>query len=135
MLFFFPDKSIGASDYFAQKPIDLNPVTGSITLPYLPSIGSSFQFCIKDSTLARRDLQRALGDISRSIPADAHAMSVLQLGSSQRGSKLFRYPNWEAKLLDKTLKGATNEAGLPIGGFLSECVFNKAASSKEPVIA
>jgi small ligand-binding sensory domain FIST len=54
---------MASKEFFGQKPIAFDPFTGSITVPSLAGVGASFQYVVRDSPSARKDLVLANGKL------------------------------------------------------------------------
>jgi small ligand-binding sensory domain FIST len=77
--------------FFGQKPTAFDPLTGSITVPSLPSSDSDivFQFCVRDSSNALLDSQRAQLTIRSLVESakkqNANPLALFMIGSNERG--------------------------------------------------
>ncbi len=115
--------------FFGQKPVSFEPLVGSITIPCRIKPGHLFQFCVRDATATRQDLSLAMSKVSNILQNcqynNAHIMSVLLLGSMERGNKVFRHQNWESlqlyhQIQSNLVKHSDNDKSPPsIGGFYS----------------
>ena len=80
--------------FFGQKPVAFDGLSGSITVPSLPGRQAAFQFCVRDATSSRQDLLAATGRL-RDLLKEAQArksnpLALLLVGSMERGSKVRR---------------------------------------------
>eukprot|EP01035_Chromulina_nebulosa_P028896 gene28896-38217_t len=139
--------------FFGQKPIAFDPLTGSITVPCLPDKnkeegnvaakggGQTFQFCVRDNPTAREDLQKASGTMQiilqgmqSSIPdvVDVKPLAFLMIGSMERGNKIFRYQSWESKNMFQTIKDNGFGDTVPIAGLFSAGAFTNKLFASSP---
>mmetsp|Transcript_28210 Transcript_28210/g.40169 ORF Transcript_28210/g.40169 Transcript_28210/m.40169 type:complete len:928 (+) Transcript_28210:19-2802(+) len=146
-----------SAQFYSQKPIAFDPMTGSITVSCLPEplqtnsesespqaeSGQTFQFCVRDTPTARQDLQEASESLrsmlqnikdDQSTANDDHPLAVLMFGSMERGNKVFRYQSWESRQMYQSIKDTGFAASLPLAGLFSSGAFTNrlsTASSKE----
>lgn len=100
---------------FAQKPTAFDPLTGSITVPYLMKAALDddatktttntdadilFRFCVRNSARARQDLMKVAdkvkADLIESSRRGNDAIGTFLLGSTERGIKVFRVQDSES---------------------------------------
>ena len=98
-----------------------------MTVPALPldDVGrASFQFAVRDSGVARRDVRRAQGVLAAAVGAQVSAgidappatpKAVFLMGSMERGSRVFRFNSFESQQVAAGMK-ASGSADVPIAG-------------------
>ena len=133
-------QSIGDSKlFFAQKPISFEPMSGSLSVPAHPQKGSYFQFCIRDATATRKDLETAMGDLSATLQkgreSGSSPLAVMMLGSMERGNKVFRFQSWETRQVRQQLIAAQLESAQVAGFFSSGTITSVADSTGAAVTA
>jgi hypothetical protein len=124
---------MASKEFFGQKPIAFDPFTGSITVPSLAGVGASFQYVIRDSPSARKDLILANGKLrgmlSKVVAQGTTPLALFMIGSMERGNKVFRYQSWEAQQLHSQLKSANMAESVPITGLYSYGAFTRLQDS------
>ena len=90
-------------DYTCQKPCDFKPTEGSLIMPHIAETDTHVQFSIRESSAARRDLLTKSLQLRKYLEAcvsmtNNRVLGMLVLGSSERGTKVFRYSSWESIL-------------------------------------
>lgn len=124
------DSMAASDDFFGQKPTAFDPLTGSITVPCLPP-NSAFQFCMRDAPTARQDLAKAGAKLGAALAACSTPPDcVLLLGSMERGNRVFRLANWEARAVQAELLGADCCASVPVAGLYSAGTFGKITDAR-----
>ena len=118
---------MASKNFFGQKPLTFDPLSGSITVPSSPGLGSSFQFCIRDSTSARQDLLVASEKLQQllkeSVDCGSDPLALMMIGSMERGNKVFRYQSYEALQMYSQLTGAGLAGRVPVTGLFSYGAF------------
>jgi small ligand-binding sensory domain FIST len=123
--------------FFGQKPTAFDPLTGSITVHSLPDkdIDIVFQFCVKDSSNALLDAQRAQlkirGLVESAKEQQSSPFALFMIGCNDRGNKIFRYRSWEAIQLHHQMSEAGYRTALSPHGFYGNGAFSRLTSSKE----
>jgi small ligand-binding sensory domain FIST len=120
---------MASSNFFGQKPIAFDPLSGSVTVPSMPGVGSSFQFIIRDATSARQDLQLAADKLesvlSQAASTGSDPLAMFMIGSMERGNKVFRFQSYEALQLYSKLQQANIADKVPISGLYSYGAFSR----------
>ena len=94
---------MSSPSFFGQKPIAFDPLSGSITVPSMPTlstlstsqqpllpvpgIGCSFQYIIRDPTTARKDLLLATNKLYSMLSQGQDSTSDSDSGGSHTGGK------------------------------------------------
>lgn len=123
--------------FFGQKPTAFDPLTGSITVHSLPDkdIDIIFQFCVKDSSNALLDAQRAQlkirGLVESAKKQKSNPFALFMIGCNDRGNKIFRYQSWEAIQLHHQMSEAGFRTTLSPNGFYGDGAFSRLTSSKQ----
>mgnify|MGYP001945313524 CR=1 FL=1 len=112
-------------DFCSQRPTTFDPFSGSVSVPALPTDAhgkASFQFCVRDSAVARADLKRAQSALSThmkdKVSSGLIPKAAFLIGSMERGARVFRFSSFESGHMTSSLQ----EAGctdVPVVGMYS----------------
>lgn len=134
---------------FGQKPTAYDPLSGSITLPYLQDMLAMYlsasesssspihlRFCVRNSPASRVDVYRILDtslsqDIQQLHDVNKNPYAMLHFGSLDRGVKSFRVKDWESKQLYDTISALSISKASPtpaaaavvVAGMMSHSVY------------
>ena len=122
-------------DYTCQKPCDFKPTEGSLIMPHIAETDTHVQFSIRESSAARRDLLTKSLQLRKYLEAcvsmtNNRVLGMLVLGSSERGTKVFRYSSWESSQVWRQLQSANLASHVPVFGLFAAGVV--IASSDRP---
>jgi hypothetical protein len=86
---------------------------------------------MRDSPTARQDLAKAGAKLGAALAACSSPPDcVLLLGSMERGNKVFRFSNWEARAVQAELISADCSASVPVAGLYSASTFGKITDAR-----
>lgn len=120
---------------YAQKPTAFDPMTGSVSLPYLEDLSLFtgvkdffFRFCVRSPATARQALATTISTIRKdnnnAQQEGLQAMGALLLGSQDRGVKVFRVRDWESQQLQAVINADGKGNGVvSVGGMFGAGAF------------